>query len=150
MSDTRKSWECDEWNDHPALGKQSKMGAGVTFGAGPLLAMDARGMTAAVKARALAGQPVGSDAYNRLMAVPVVPDAAIKESLWEKIVKFVAHPIKTIQAAQHKQSAMHGLPSHNATLASSMDQPSFFAGNKSPWWEGRIGDTARPGWDETK
>jgi len=41
-----------------------------------LMPIKAGSMSAVVKARALAGQPVGSDAYNRLAAIPTDEDVA--------------------------------------------------------------------------
>ena len=120
----REHYERDSWDDHPATGDGN-------FGA-------------EVKILALK---------------PSVPKAAPKkhETLWQKIAHFVAHPIKTLKGEAVKtESGMHGpvgafggLPSRNATLASQMDQPSFFQGaptsTKASWWESAIGD--RMEWD---
>jgi hypothetical protein len=133
--DDRQHWEKDSWDDHPATG-DAKFGASVRI-AVPMPV--AKAMAAA--------NPTGGWAQT----LGVAP----KLTFLQKLASFIVHPIKTIQGkapAQMpaSQSTMAGLPSHNATLASEFDQPSFFGASGSSWWESRIGDTGRDSWDETK
>lgn len=135
---SKEHWECDEWQDDPATGDNRFGEIKGAFGATKILAMHAAGSAPAAK----------------------------KETLFEKIAHFIAHPIKTLRG--EKVSGMHGaplasefmgLPSRSATLASEKDQPSFFQGvpratpfgvapghaSKADWWESKLGD--RMEWD---
>lgn len=97
----------------------------------------------------------GFGATPKLMALKpgvAAPKAHVKETFFEKLGRFIAHPIKTLRGEVHKDSTMHGLPAHNATLASQKDQPSFFqgAGGGTEWWEGKVGATGMTAWDEMR
>ena len=138
MDDTRMHWECDKWDDNPAATGGSKK---PHFGAVVIVPVHAEVVSAVGKEAARQGitpaQLVANATGQTVLGTP--PQ---KLTLFQKILRFVEHPVKTIKGMPvPATSGMHGLPSYNNTVASQYDQPSFFQGtgnafgDKPTWWE---------------